>query len=1142
LSCLFLLFFHFVGLDVDGQIVDGVVVEKQVARIAFEKEVRKGIDPGFVELVAGNVFRTRVYPIRPRQTRIVRVIYQDQAKPISINNSLIFHIPIQFSQRLESFDLVLRCFSQTGTNSKPTFVETSPIANHDYPSFLTNGTGNYVAEWHLTNVEPPMVNKPFIEYLLPEVLKPTMNAVELDPIIGAYFAVSLALPSTVQLDSTPSRSICILWDASLSRADAFANRTLELNALKAILDNWLMKFDLIRLTIVVFRNDMEEPKYLLYRSNSWSELKKVFDEIIYDGATNLTQLANLQLSHVITHYFLFSDCMSNIGHQNLKDDSFAKLSAPFWIFNGNATHQPVDHGLIRYLTERSYGGGYVDRSRLEQSLNELVTMIDRVQMKYIGLQTSNAHACCVYPSHGMSLSSNRDRFLLVGQLSAPLPTSIQGELEFAFNNQTCRAPFSCDISISPPATHFGLIRRQWAQQKLQELSAFKDKNRREIIALGMEYSLVTDFTSLMVLETLQQHLQYRICPAKTRTKLYEDYMTHQKAEENKKPNKAASLISNWTQYCNWYDRVITDIDRHRAFLPPTYQPIPVTHSSGPFGMFHFPTVPTSTTTPFFGSSVLQPQTTANSFSFGAAPSAPVSTSYMPLLSSPSASTTFDAKQEIPTTFVLYDYNHQASSVSRLQSAATVESAYTMYLSERSSYRQSPSFYFDIASFFFAPRFTSSVLDMFNQQSNASTINATDPKSIVYAIRILTNILELQLEAPQLLRTVVYKLMEISRWDLAIDLCRKICLLRPDEPQSLHDLALVSMELGEDQQAFDCLKKIINDVWDARLAGIEPIALVDFNRLLVKMMNKEPNIPAIDRQFIRYLPVDIRIVLEWDEPDTFLTLSVTEPTGQVCNIQRAQTDIGGSIMNFTSPFLSAHQPQQYVLKTTIPGSYIIHVTLNRHTGQAGNGATTAMLYMYKHYGSDNEEKHIRAIRLTELGQKVEIGRIEFGDLTVAKLQEELRIVRDRNRHLRDQLNGIKNINKSLIQHGNTTCDACGSTPIIGDRYKCMFCPNLDFCQECQMFSTTLNQYHDIQHPLICIHDSSLYTKSIHVINHSDIIHPQTKCSSCSTSPIVGIRYTCSKCGIDLCERCEFIGVHDPTHQRIKLMYPQLTLFP
>lgn len=61
------------GLDVDGDIVDGVVVEKQKARLAFENEVRKRVDPGLVEMVTGNIFRTRVYPIEPGKTRTVRV-------------------------------------------------------------------------------------------------------------------------------------------------------------------------------------------------------------------------------------------------------------------------------------------------------------------------------------------------------------------------------------------------------------------------------------------------------------------------------------------------------------------------------------------------------------------------------------------------------------------------------------------------------------------------------------------------------------------------------------------------------------------------------------------------------------------------------------------------------------------------------------------------------------------------------------------------------------------------------------------------------------------------------------------------------------------------------------------------------------
>ena len=63
------------ALDVNGVMVEGVAVEKQKARISFEKEVRKGIDPGIVEWVKGNQFQTRVYPIPAKGTRTVAVSY-----------------------------------------------------------------------------------------------------------------------------------------------------------------------------------------------------------------------------------------------------------------------------------------------------------------------------------------------------------------------------------------------------------------------------------------------------------------------------------------------------------------------------------------------------------------------------------------------------------------------------------------------------------------------------------------------------------------------------------------------------------------------------------------------------------------------------------------------------------------------------------------------------------------------------------------------------------------------------------------------------------------------------------------------------------------------------------------------------------
>ena len=56
-------------LEINGEMVPGVVVGKEEARTAFENEKRKGVDPGVVEHVKGNVWRTRIYPLNPGTPR-----------------------------------------------------------------------------------------------------------------------------------------------------------------------------------------------------------------------------------------------------------------------------------------------------------------------------------------------------------------------------------------------------------------------------------------------------------------------------------------------------------------------------------------------------------------------------------------------------------------------------------------------------------------------------------------------------------------------------------------------------------------------------------------------------------------------------------------------------------------------------------------------------------------------------------------------------------------------------------------------------------------------------------------------------------------------------------------------------------------
>jgi Ca-activated chloride channel family protein len=91
------------ALDVEGQLVDGVVIDKHEARRVLELEARRGVDPGLVEWVKGNNFRTRVFPVLAGGTRTIRVSYVSDL--IDSDGDPIYHLPLGFRDRIDQIFL-----------------------------------------------------------------------------------------------------------------------------------------------------------------------------------------------------------------------------------------------------------------------------------------------------------------------------------------------------------------------------------------------------------------------------------------------------------------------------------------------------------------------------------------------------------------------------------------------------------------------------------------------------------------------------------------------------------------------------------------------------------------------------------------------------------------------------------------------------------------------------------------------------------------------------------------------------------------------------------------------------------------------------------------------------------------------------
>ena len=117
--------------------------------------------------------------------------------------------------------------------------------------------------------------------------------------------------------------------------------------------------------------------------------------------------------------------------------------------------------------------------------------------------------------------------------------------------------------------------------------------------------------------------------------------------------------------------------------------------------------------------------------------------------------------------------------------------YETYISLKKEYQEQPSFYLDVVEYFIEK----------------------DQKSI--AIRVLSNVAEMELENHQLLRILAHRLEQLEENELAYLTYLEVEKIREEEPQSYRDLGLICNKLGRHQEAINYLNYVVTTVWDGR---------------------------------------------------------------------------------------------------------------------------------------------------------------------------------------------------------------------------------------------------------------------------------------------------------------------------------------
>lgn len=729
---------------------------------------------------------------------------------------------------------------------------------------------------------------------------------------ATYFYAEVPVATQTRARPAPAR-IAVVWDASGSAKKRDREREL------ALLDALFQRLRQVDVQLLVVRDVAEAPRRFAVAGGDWQDLREHLRNLAYDGATRLDQMAvpaGAQLA------LLFSDGLGNYGAGSLPAST-----VPLYAVSSAAG---TDAMRLRQLAEDS-GGALLDLARSTPVAAAGEVLVQRTRL--LGLSGDGARDLLSegrYPQDG--------RLRIAGRLDQPR-AQLALELQEPDGTRTSRR---IALPAAAQSGHYGLpiAAYRWATLQLAQLEADRERHAAAIRRLGMQFGLVTSGTSLIVLDAVEDYARHDIEPPPSLRPAWQALVARrgQKREADQQAH-LERVARRFQEKQAWWERAFpkdappapkpqAKADQERRGQALAERDRAAVQRAAPAPMAPPAHAP-------------MPAPMAPAPAPAAAPAAARATA--------AAADTSSRANQAPAGVALKRWQPDSPYVRRLR-AAPVDAMYATYLDERPGYTGSTAFFLDCA-------------DIFVERGQPDL-----------ALRILSNLAEMDLENRQVLRILAYRLLQAGQVQVALPVLQKVLALSPDEPQSYRDLGLALASAGQYQQAADKLWDVVRKPWNDRFPDIELVALAELNAVVARAAaaGQPLQLAAIDPRLLRNLPLDLRAVLAWDADNTDIDLHVIDPNGEEAYYGRRLTYQGGRMSN---DFTGGYGPEEFSLRQAKPGAYVVKAHFYGHRQQVLAPATTLMLRLTTGFGTPAQKDHDVVLRLATTGGDVLVGTFE-----------------------------------------------------------------------------------------------------------------------------------------------------------------------
>ena len=902
------------ALDIDGKLREGVVVDKALGRQAFEDIARRNVDPGLLEKTEGNNFRARVYPMPAQGVRRILIAFEQE---LSQKDGRDFYfLPIASGVKLKHFKLRTEVVSRmVKADIENTLQLNFGQSRNSYISEVKKD--NYTLDKNI-GLTFPKIDKP-------QLLTATKGT-------DSYLYGNIALEKQSLKKKEKPKSIGILWDcSSSSQKRDFAKEF-------ALLDAYFKEIKEVKVALTTFHIRSSPAIPFKVENGNWQELRQYLEKLMYDGATDPQAMLFPPESD---EYFLFSDGIFNCRDKNFDFTRLiGQLHAPVNVVSSQLV---ANMDKLQYLSGAT-GGSFINLNT--QEVSQAVKALQYQAFQVLDYKVKKGNVVNLYPQKGTLVGEN---FTFSGYLNSEdatlvvslgYPNKVIVEKELTFSKNTAASD-----------EEFALLRRVWAEKKIAQLRR-EGAESKAIDMVGRRYGIVTEGNSLIVLETVEDYVRYQITPPKELLQEYNKLSSEINSEKMEEQKEALErVISQSKEQTSWW-QTSYPIKKKNTKKNKEYETPP----PPPAMMVHAEEIAEYNNAAEVLKDVSHDD--AKMADMGTAGYDIIADNSAQQMEMELAAEPVDRTlgyelvdrtlgYEPPQARIVLNAYDPDTPYLKVMEYADPAKAIETYHKLKKEYGQTPSFYVDVADYFFKKG------------------------DLAQAVLVVSNLAELNLEDAQLLRTLGYKLSSYKAYKEAIEVFRKVVTIREEEPQSYRDLGWALAEDKQYQEAVETLYKVVKNYWGERFSEVPLITMNDINSLIAR--HKEIKTDFIDKRLLKKEPVDIRVVLSWDTDNCDMDLWVTDPTNEKCYYSNFFTYLGGMI---SEDVTQGYGPEEFMLKKAPKGTYKIEVDYYGSHSQKQLMPVTLRITFYTHFGTDKEEKQETTVRLTNKKEVIEVGSFEF----------------------------------------------------------------------------------------------------------------------------------------------------------------------